>query len=370
MNPEHADTNAAIARLKHEGLKWEKIGRLLGLSSEVCRDRYRRRKQRALTAAPATGNDASPVEHVGESRVEPIPAAVPRVASVLELPPRPFEVPLSPGVFVSPAPSAHNFTALLHGDAQSPFHDPKSMALVEAIASETQPHVIVNMGDGVDCYEISDFGHDPHRLATLQDAIDDARRVQYRVRDAAPSAVSYWLEGNHEDRLRRMLERLPQVAQQLVHLRNVDREISWPRLLDLDGMGTTWVPLTEQPKLDIVPKIVLTHGTLVRIAAGYTARGEMEKYGRSGASGHTHRLAAYKKRDLNGTSTWIETGCTCLLDGQVYGAHFNWQAGCVFLEWNADRRLMQEHLINFRGGRAFWRGTEYGPLEGTGDARD
>ena len=99
MNPEHADTNAAIARLKHEGLKWEKIGRLLGLSSEVCRDRYRRRKQRALTAAPATGNDASPVEHVGESRVEPIPAAVPRVASVLELPPRPFEVPLSPGVF-------------------------------------------------------------------------------------------------------------------------------------------------------------------------------------------------------------------------------------------------------------------------------
>ena len=359
MNPEHAATNAAIARLKHEGLKWEKIGRLLGLTGEVCRDRYRRMKQRALTAAPATGNDASPVEHVGESRVEPIPAAVPRVASVLELPPRPFAVPLGPGVHVAPTPTGHNFTALLHGDRHAPYHDLRACALVEALAAELQPNVLVDMGDGVDCYEISRFGKDPHLRSTLQDAINIDRRATYRIRNRAPNARSVRLEGNHEDRLRRAIEDMPEVAKQVLMLSNVDREVNWPRLLDLDGMGTEWVPILAQPITDVVPKIVLTHGSRVHVAAGYSARAELMHYGKSGASGHTHRLAVFHKRDLTGVATWIETGCTCQIVGQTYIKNPDWQQGCVFIEWSADRRLMDVHMISFRDGRALWHGKEF-----------
>jgi hypothetical protein len=283
-----------------------------------------------------------------------------RVSSILQLPPKTFEVPLSLGV---EARMGHNELWVLFGDVQAPFHDRKAVALTEAIIRDVQPQGIANMGDLSDCYIISDYDRDPHRLMNFQGELDTAAPIQYRLHNAAPSARSYLLEGNHEDRLRRAIWRMPEVAKQIATLRKVRAALQWPELLDLDGAGTQWVPASEQPKLDIVPKIVLTHGSRTAVAAGYAARREQSHYGKSGASGHTHRLAVYRHRDLNGIASWAETGCLCLLDGQSYGQHFDWQQGLVVAEWNPDRKLMDMQDVLFRDGRALWRSREFTATE-------
>lgn len=275
----------------------------------------------------------------------------------LDLPVRPFEPTLP--LMYAVTDSTENFSALLLGDMHAGFHDPVACTLAEAIARDAQPDVIVNMGDGVDCYQISKYDRDKRRAVTLQQDIDAARSMWFNIRNATPNSAAFWLEGNHENRLAKMWGRVPDLAAQVLMLRNVQRELDWPLLLDVDGVGTTWVPVEQQPAVNIVPKIILEHGSVVRSEAGVSGQYEMRKFGRSGASGHTHRLASFKRRDLNGVATWIETGCLCLLDGQPYGRHFNWQHGVVHIEWNPDRKLMTETLIGLRDGRAFWRSREY-----------
>lgn len=102
----------------------------------------------------------------------------------------------------------------------------------------------------------------------------------------------------------------------------------------------------------------MKHGNVVRKWSGWSGKGEWEKYGRSGASGHTHRLGWFVHRDHNGNANWIETGCTCKLEAP-YGVDFDWQQGCVVVTWNHDHRLQNVEFVSIRDGSALWRTREY-----------
>jgi hypothetical protein len=88
----------------------------------------------------------------------------------------------------------------------------------------------------------------------------------------------------------------------------------------------------------------------VRKWSGWSGKGEWEKYGRSGVSGHTHRLGWFVHRDHNGNSNWAETGCTCLLESP-YGVDFDWQQGFVVMTWNQDHRLQDTQFVSIQGRR-------------------
>ena len=267
----------------------------------------------------------------------------------------PFAVPIAP--CTAALDQAGSFTALIYGDSQAPYHDERALALVRAIAKEMVPYVMLNVGDAIDAYPISKYSKDYRRHAELQTDIDACRRNLYREAEASPASRHVLLEGNHETRMQRCLDRQPAEVQQILRLDRVAPTLRWPYLLDLENAGFEWIDSEHQPSETVLPKVLVEHGSLVSSFAGYTARRELEKHGRSGFSGHTHRMASYARRDFNGQARWTETGFTALYS-QPYGSQFNWQQGCVFVEWSTDLKLMQVHEIFFRDGRALWRGRE------------
>lgn len=278
-----------------------------------------------------------------------------RVEDVLQVPPAPFAVEIP-----APAPSkpGRTTTAVLYGDTHIPFEDPATVKVVQGVVRDVRPDVLVHMGDLVDCWQISRFDKDPTRVDTLQENIDAARRHLHEMAQVAPQARRVLLEGNHENRLSRAMASMEGPHRSVAQLRAVQEAVQWPNLLQLAGIGWEWVPEREQSRTPVVPKIITKHGGVVRKWSGWSAKGEWEKYGRSGASGHTHRLGWFIHRDHNGNSNWAETGCTCLLDAP-YGVDFDWQPGCVVVTWSADAYLQNVEFVSIREGRALWRSNEY-----------
>jgi len=274
---------------------------------------------------------------------------------VLTIPPAPFAVEI-------PAPAASKAkrftTAVLYGDEHVPFADAAAMRVVQGVVRDVRPDVLVHMGDLVDCWQVSRFDKDPARLDTLQSNIDDARRSLHEMAQIAPKARRVLLEGNHENRLSRCIASLDGGQRELARLRAFQEAVQWPNLLQLGGIGWEWVPEREQSRTPVLPKIITKHGSVVRKWSGWSGKGEWEKYGRSGASGHTHRLGWFVHRDHNGNANWIETGCTCQIEAP-YGVDFDWQHGCVVVTWNTDQRLQNVEFVSIRDGAAIWRDREY-----------
>jgi hypothetical protein len=250
-------------------------------------------------------------------------------------------------------------TALLYGDTHHGYHCDKTLTVIEAIGRDLKPDVLVDMGDGVDAGHLSEkFRQNPMRATGLQHEIDLKREQLARFRKSMPKARYLYLEGNHEERLRRTMWNAEGPAKSLIQLNIVQRTLTWPTLLDLASLHIEFYPYDEQPVKDVLPKFVLKHGSIVRKNSGYTATGEMLKYNRSGASGHTHRLGAIWKRDLNGQHVWIETGCGCSLNPE-YTQDPDWQNGCVVLTFDRQTGAVQVEAVEIRDGHTLWRGKEY-----------
>lgn len=229
------------------------------------------------------------------------------------------------------------------------------MRVINKLAVELQPDVLVHVGDLLDAWQVSDFDKDPSRRDTLQDNIDEAIALLRSIRRALPKTACYLLEGNHEQRLQRTIWRMNEKQRELARLRNFQSAMTWPALLDLRD-DWHFVASQGQAKHRILPKLITKHGTLVRKWSGATARGEWERYGKSGLSGHTHRLGAFYTNDFNGAHVWAETGCTCDIN-PTYVVDPNWQQGCVVVTYVGDRFAIEPVYI--QSGVAVWRGQEY-----------
>lgn len=291
-----------------------------------------------------------------QREIAPVTRAPSKISQVLSLPVRPFEVEI-PAPAQSASPKKWT-AAVVYGDTHVPFHDPAAVGVLHGIIKDARPDVIVNVGDLVDCWQISRFDKDPARLDTLQENIDQARIHLHQIAQLAPKARRVILEGNHENRLGRAIWKLEGAQREFARLRVFQQAMTWPNLLQLDSIGWQFVGERDQSRTKILPKIITKHGSVVRKWSGWSGKGEWEKYGRSGVSGHTHRLGWFVHRDHNGNSNWAETGCTCLLESP-YGVDYDWQQGFVVMTWNADFRLQETQFVSIRDGAAIWNQREY-----------
>ncbi|MGE0278315.1 MAG: metallophosphoesterase [Nitrospiraceae bacterium] len=253
---------------------------------------------------------------------------------------------------------AEIITGVIYGDTHGQFIDEEAEAILHGILLDFQPHVVVHVGDAVDCYSISKFDKDPNRKESLQDEIDHARRHLARTRAMVPSSAFFLLEGNHEDRLRRAIWGSSGPQREVLKLREVQKAMTWPTLLQTDQLGIEFVSTFEQPKRDIFPKFLVKHGEVVRKWGGTTAQGEYLKYGKSGASGHIHRLATFMHRDHNGNHMWAESGCLCGLD-PAYMRDPDWQQGLLVVSFERETGAFQVEPIYIHRGLAIWRGKAY-----------
>ena len=208
------------------------------------------------------------------------------------------------------------------GDLHVPYCDPYAWALFLNIVKVVKPTKVNILGDALDFYQLSTFDKDPKQLQEggLQENLDEWFRMARVLQAATPGTCEFtFVPGNHEDRLRRYLNRNPE----LYGL----RALELPSLMRVDELGFEYHEL----EIEIVPNLLVgKHGDVVRKDSAFSAKGELEKekYAISTITGHTHRLGTHYARTRNRVVKAHENGCLCLLNPE-YVKNPNWQQGCT-----------------------------------------
>jgi hypothetical protein len=187
---------------------------------------------------------------------------------------------------------------------------------------------VVILGDLLDAYPLMSHLKNPARKHVLTDELDVAKALLGSLRKTARKARIDFIEGNHEDRLRRYIwQKAPDLAGLVP---------DWGALLGLQGLD-----IRHHPQSGFVEYGArFKHGNIVRPQAGYSARAEMERHRLNGFSGHTHRMGPATRTDAEGRQTqWWE--CGHLLDATraEYVSNPDWQAGYIVIELRDDGSL-------------------------------
>jgi UDP-2,3-diacylglucosamine pyrophosphatase LpxH len=137
-----------------------------------------------------------------------------------------------------------------------------------------RPQHVVIIGDFADFYSVSDHDKDPDRANRMDAELAEVETCLDAL-DALGARDKLYIEGNHEDRLRRYLQKNPALA----------RVVSTEKLLKLRERGWEFVPYKRHAARGAV------HFTHDVGAAGRNAVFKaLDTYQHSVVSGHTHRF--------------------------------------------------------------------------------
>jgi hypothetical protein len=154
------------------------------------------------------------------------------------------------------------------------------------------------------------------RLAVTTDT--ETKKFLEDFRGILPDAEIDYFEGNHEARLTGYIAKKAPALDGLVSL---------PRILGLANLGISWYPYEDEPT-KIEGNFYVHHGSFISKYPGQSAQKELEHYGVSGFSGHTHRVGEFHKTNLdNRQLSWYECGHLSDISQMKYSQHFNWQHG-------------------------------------------
>lgn len=172
----------------------------------------------------------------------------------------PGRTPLSPGLIIS--------------DLHAPFHSKEAWSLAMQVARDIKPEWIVTIGDFADFYAVSDHDKAPERANRLDEEIEAVEALLDQL-DALGAADKLYIEGNHEDRLRRYLMQNPAMA----------RVVSTEKLLHLKERGWEFIPYKRHAQRGAI------HYTHDVGASGRNAiYRALDVYQHSVVTGHSHRL--------------------------------------------------------------------------------
>ncbi len=216
-------------------------------------------------------------------------------------------------------------------DLHLPFHDKKLLECwlqrlsggpekkVKGALVRVRPWDGVDIiGDFVDCYTLSRFDSNPQRKDNFQQEIDEGHKLLEYIRQSVPEADIRYSEGNHEDRLRKLLWGK---APALAHLRN----LTIPDIMGLSTVGVKWHS-TQDPYR--IGDLWYSHGDLLRKHAGQSARAKSEAFNGPVMIGHCHRMGWSPFTTHVGIHDAYECGhMTDPAQLDYVRGTFNWQAG-------------------------------------------
>ena len=238
---------------------------------------------------------------------------------------------------------------LFVSDIHCPYQDKSALRAMYNFMDWWKPQEVIILGDLVDFYAISRFSRDPERVLKLQEELDESVKILNQIREHAGKISIYFLRGNHEDRLKKYLW---SKAQELSGLRALRLE----ELLEFDRLKIHY----EDKNQIRYGCVIIKHGTLIRKFAGYTAKGEFEKNGMSGVSGHSHRLSQYRHTNEADSYIWTEAGCLCQLNADYLdGTTPNWNQGFAigYFKENSKRFIIE--TVPIIKQRAMYGGMEF-----------
>lgn len=225
-------------------------------------------------------------------------------------------------------------------DLHYPFHLEPALRNVYRLLEDLQPQTLVLNGDILDCYSISSFEGDP-RKPLLADEIKGAKAIIEKFRSIVPHADMHFIEGNHEERLGRLVANNPGLYGLEV--------LTWPRLLGLPEMGIKYTGYKEH--IVIHGDICVTHGHKVSKHAGYSAKAHLLDNGYQNVlHGHTHRMGNYNLTGVSGTRRAYEIGGLYDRKQADYCTNPNWQNGFAVVSSSGGHHQIDLIEINSEDG--------------------
>lgn len=242
-----------------------------------------------------------------------------------------------------------------------PFHDRRAIGTILDVLAAVRFDRIYILGDLLDLTNWNDkFARSPEFFWTTQPAILETHWLLRQIRELKPRAEITLLSGNHEERIRKMLQRhlLEACDLKAADEMHLPPALSPQKLLALGKLGIEWADDERW-----MGSLRLSHGEVARKPPGASARAVVEDSQCDNAFGHTHRLEMVSKvvRIWGGSKVVksLSTGCLCHTDGRVPGSSKgdNWQPGFVTVTYTED--LWTPALVSLHNGRGVLGGNEY-----------
>lgn len=226
--------------------------------------------------------------------------------------------------------------AIVLSDIHVPYHDQAALSVALAYTKEYCPDIIILNGDIIDFYGASSYRQDPIRIDTLQDELTEGKALLKKIRAEHPNAEIFYIEGNHETRLKRfLLDKAPALACLSC--------LSFDELVGLKEFDIKFIDYGQSIQLG---DLEVTHGEIVRKGAGMSAKAHADKSGASILIGHTHRVGVICRTNKWGTHVAIENGHLGRNDFE-YVNNPDWQHGFTQVEYFDDGRFFtRSHIIN------------------------
>jgi predicted phosphodiesterase len=181
---------------------------------------------------------------------------------------------------------------LLLPDIHVPDHDERALGLVRDFAKQWKPNRVCQMGDLMNADQVSSF---PNECETdLSDEFEVAGQILDDLK------VTDWLEGNHEERLRRVG----------LTKKNMRKLLNPAKNLGMDKRRINWKPYHKTEGILRFGKLNVLHGFYCN---EYAARKHSDAYGCC-VFGHTHRIQAHQPKHAFESHTGYNIGCLCKLD--------------------------------------------------------
>lgn len=170
-------------------------------------------------------------------------------------------------------------------DTHCPYHDERAWSVAMQAARGFKPDVIVHLGDLADFYAVSSHSKDPRRKLRFSDEREMVRGLRAEM-DSLGATRKVFIEGNHEDRLKRYIQ---DKAPELSELIETDDQ------LQLSENGWDFTPYKEYAK---VGKLHIIHDT--GHSGKYTTARALETFQASVVIGHHHALGYLVTGDARG----------------------------------------------------------------------
>ena len=254
------------------------------------------------------------------------------------------------------------FVRNLYTGQLDPFHDREALSLMIQLVATGEFDEVVIAGDLLDLAEWSDkFVRSPEMYWTTQPAIVEAAWFLAQLRKVSPRTRITVIEGNHDERLLRlMLAHMNQAyglkpADQL----NGHPVLSVPNLLGLERMGVGWIGGYPNGEHWIGNDCVIVHGHTVRSGPGATASAVVKDASVTTGFGHAHRIenvfmTSWDRHGPKIVSAFCP-GCVCRIDGAVPGvkARTDWQQGFAIVQ-SVDEDAPRATTYPIFNGRAVY----------------
>ena len=247
-----------------------------------------------------------------------------------------------------------NQTALVIGDAHVPFHDQKATDLVLQWIREYKPDTIYFNGDIIDCYTISRFAQPGLSVGGFNVEIEASVAWLEAFREVSPRSRMVFIEGNHEFRLRALLNNESAV------LKGV-RGLTIPEQLNLDRLAIEYVSSPGDKWFSTYvrafPDILVGHFARTNKHSAYTVKNLIDTYGISLVTGHNHSAGLHHRTFVDGDIIGIEGACLCDLK-PVYCEPHNWTHGFTVL--NHRDNVTYAESVRMTDHRFYYGGKLYG----------